>query len=599
MKRLLFFLMLVLSSYPLLSQKSEQIINVDGRINISLNGAWQIIIDPYENGYYNYRRLPDPGGYFLNIKPHNKSERIEYNFDASETLNVPGDWNTQKEKLFLYEGTVWYKKSFDYKKKNNTRVFLYIGAANYEAITYFNGEKLGEHVGGFTPFNFEVTGKIKDGENFVVVKVDNKRLREGVPTLNTDWWNYGGITRDVKLIETTQTFVRDYYIQLKKGSTNQINGWIQLDGKNLGQKVHLQIPEAGIDGLVTTNEHGFGEINLDANLILWSPQNPKLYDVIVKSEEGEIKDKIGFRSIETRGSGIYLNGRRIFLKGISIHEEAPVRSGRANSVEDARKLLGMAQELGCNFVRLAHYPHNEYMIREADKRGILVWSEVPVYWTILWENKPTFENASNQLEEVITRDKNRAAIVLWSVGNETPRSEPRLEFMKKLAEKARSLDPARLITAATEIHYIDPKTIMTDDPLGQYLDVLGCNEYIGWYDGLPAKADSIKWVSAYDKPLVISEFGGDAKFGYHADSLTVWSEEYQENLYTHQIKMLKKITNLQGMSPWILMDFRSPRRPLPGIQDFFNRKGLYSNLGEKKKAFYILRNFYNSEFTTK
>ncbi|MFA7229481.1 MAG: glycoside hydrolase family 2 TIM barrel-domain containing protein, partial [Melioribacteraceae bacterium] len=129
-----------------------------------------------------------------------------------------------------------------------------------------------------------------------------------------------------------------------------------------------------------------------------------------------------------------------------------------------------------------------------------------------------------------------------------------------------------------------------------YLDVLGCNEYIGWYDGLPAKADNIKWVSAYSKPLIISEFGGDAKYGFHADALTVWSEEYQEDLYIRQINMLKKIPHLQGMSPWILTDFRSPRRPLPGIQDFFNRKGLYSNMGEKKKAFFVLRNFYNSGF---
>ena len=597
MKRLFFFLFAVLFSSLLFSQNTELITNIDGRNTIDLNGAWHIIIDPYENGYYNYRQQPDPNGYYMNAKPQNKSERIEYNFDASETLNVPGDWNTQKEKFLFYEGTIWYKNSFDYKKKNNTRVFLYIGAANYQSIVFLNGEKIGEHVGGFTPFNFEISDKIKNGENFVIVKVDNKRLREGVPTLNTDWWNYGGITRDVKLIETPETFIRDYFIQLKKGSADQIVGWVQLDGVNLNREIHLQFPEAKVDQTITTNEKGRGHINIKADLTLWSPQNPKLYDVTITSDSEEIKDRIGFRSIETHGSEIFLNGKKIFLKGISIHEEAPLRSARAYSLEDSQKLLGMAQELGCNFVRLAHYPHNETMIREADRKGILVWSEIPVYWTIQWENNSTFKNASNQLMEMINRDKNRAAIILWSVGNETPRSEMRLEFMKKLTEKVRILDSTRLITAATEIHYIDPKTIMTDDPLGKYLDVLGCNEYIGWYDGLPAKADSIKWVSAYNKPLVISEFGSDAKFGFHADTSTIWSEEFQENVYIHQINMLKKISTLQGISPWILMDFRSPRRSLPGILDFFNRKGLFSNLGEKKKAFYILRDFYNSDFT--
>jgi beta-glucuronidase len=596
MKMLFLFICLAVFSSQLFSQNAGLITNVDGRKSISLNGAWQIIIDPYETGYYSYRRLPDPNGYFKSAKPQSKSDKVEYNFDASETLNVPGDWNTQKEKLFLYEGTVWYKKSFDYNKKENTRLFLYVGAANYQSIIYINGEKVGEHIGGFTPFNFDITDKIKDGENIVVIKVDNKRLAEGVPTLNTDWWNYGGITRDVELIETSQTFIRDYFIQLKKGTTDQISGWIQLDGTNLNQEIHLQIPEAKIDKKITTDEKGFAEINIKANPILWAPENPKLYDVKIKTGDEEIKDMIGFRSIETRGSEIFLNGKKIFLKGISIHEEAPLRSARANSIYDSQKLLGMAQELGCNFVRLAHYPHNENMIREADKRGILVWSEIPVYWTIQWENNSSFENAANQLSEMVTRDKNRSSVILWSVGNETPRSEPRLAFMKKLTEKVRSLDPTRLVTAATEIHYIDPKTIMTDDPLGNYLDVLGCNEYIGWYDGLPTKADSIKWVSAYKKPLVISEFGGDAKYGYHADTSTIWSEEFQENLYVHSINMIKKIPTLQGMSPWILMDFRSPRRPLPGIQDFFNRKGLFSNLGEKKKAFYILKDFYNSDY---
>ncbi len=595
MKKFIFFLIVILFEVNLFSQTSNLITNVDGRKAISLNGEWKVIVDPYETGYYTYRRTPDPNGYFKNALPKDKSDKVEYNFDSSESLLVPGDWNTQKEKLFFYEGTVWYKKSFGYQKKNSGRVFLYFGAANYESIVYLNGEKLGSHLGGFTPFNFEITDKIKDGDNFIVVKVDNKRLAEGVPTLNTDWWNYGGITRDVKLIETPDQFVPDYFVQLKKGSADTIAGWIRTDGMKNKKNISLLIPELKIDYKIIPDENGVARFEIKASPELWSPENPKLYEVIIKTEFEEIKDRIGFRSIETRGPEIYLNGKKIFLKGISIHEEAPVRSSRAYSPEDAQKILGMAQELGCNFVRLAHYPHNENMIREADRRGILVWSEIPVYWTIQWENSSTFENAANQLEEMITRDRNRASIILWSVGNETPRSEPRLAFMKKLTEKARSLDNTRLITAATEIHYTDPRTIMTNDPLGEYLDVLGCNEYIGWYDGLPSKAETINWTTAFNKPLIISEFGGDAKFGFHADPLTIWSEEFQEDLYIKQLGMLKRIPNLCGMTPWILMDFRSPRRPLPGIQDFFNRKGLYSNLGEKKKAFYILRDFYKSK----
>jgi beta-glucuronidase len=154
------------------------------------------------------------------------------------------------------------------------------------------------------------------------------------------------------------------------------------------------------------------------------------------------------------------------------------------------------------------------------------------------------------------------------------------------------LDPTRLLTAANERHYADPTTQVIDDPLGEYLDVLGCNEYVGWYDGLPEKADGLQWKVSLNKPLIISEFGGDALFGYHAAPNVRWTEEYQKNLYEHQLKMLRKIPSLRGLTPWILTDFRSPRRPLPNIQDFYNRKGLISSRGERKQAFYVLQNFY-------
>jgi beta-glucuronidase len=413
-----------------------------------------------------------------------------------------------------------------------------------------------------------------------------------VPTLITDWWNYGGLTRQVKLVETPVSFVQDYFIQLRKGSRDQVSGWVKLNGAKLNQTVTVRIPEARITKSFTTDANGYAEISFNADLTLWSPNNPKLYDVVVEAETDRVQDQIGFRTIETRGTEILLNGRPIFLRGVCIHEEAPFRGGRAYSREEARTLLGWAKELGVNFVRLAHYPHNEFMTREADRLGIMVWSEIPVYWTILWENPATLENARNQLTEMITRDKNRAAVIVWSMANETPLGDARLLFLRKLIEHARSLDNGRLISAAMERHYTDDKTQMIDDPLGEYLDVLGCNEYVGWYDGLPEKTDRLEWKTRYQKPLIMSEFGAEAPYGNHGDPLTRWTEEYQENVYQHQVNMLKRISFLRGTCPWILMDFRSPRRPLPGIQDFHNRKGLISDRGEKKKAFYVMQKYY-------
>src|SRR5262245_16468455 len=575
------------------AQQTDLITNIDGRKTVSLDGEWKIIIDPYESGYYDYRYQPSANGYFKDAKPKAKSDLIEYDFDTSESLNVPGDWNSQKERLLFYEGTIWYKKSFSYQRKPNTRLFVYFGAANYLTDVYLNGQKQGRHEGGFTPFNFEITESVRDGDNFLIVKVDNKRRRDAVPTLMTDWWNYGGLTREVKLVETPVTFVSDYFIQLQKGSRDRIAGWVKLNGTQLKQDITVRIPEARISKSFATDANGFARVNFEAGLALWSPENPKLYDVVIESGVDHVEDQIGFRNIESKGAEILLNGKPVFLRGVCIHEEAPFRSGRAYSREDAITLLGWARELGVNFVRLAHYPHNEFMIREADRMGIMVWSEIPVYWTILWENPGTLENARSQLGEMIARDKNRAAVIIWSMANETPPGDARLAFLRKLIDHARTLDGTRLIYAAMERHYVkDTTTQMIDDPLGEYVDVFGCNEYVGWYDGLPEKADGVDWQTKYQKPLVMTEFGAEAPYGNHGDALTRWTEEYQENVYLHQLAMLKRITFLRGTCPWLLMDFRSPRRPLPGVQDFYNRKGLISDHGQKKKAFYVMQNFY-------
>ena len=571
---------------------TPQIGNVQGRTVVSLDGKWRAIIDPYDNGYYDYRYQPSPDGYFRNAKPADKTERVEYDFDASGTLDVPGDWNTQRESLFLYEGTVWYKRSFDWTLKPGTRLFVHFGAVNYHARVWLNGAFLGEHVGGFTPFAFEISDKLRTKDNFLVVMANDTRQREAVPTLNTDWWNYGGITRSVSLLETPATFVEDYFVQLRRGSRDEVAGWVRLNGQALPQTVTVRIPALKVSHSVTTDASGFAELAFKAAVELWSPENPKLYDVEIVCQSETLRERIGFRTIETRGNEILLNGRPIFLRGVCAHEEAPIRGGRAFTPEDARTLLGWVKELGGNFVRLAHYPHSELMTREADRLGLLVWSEVPVYWTILWDNPDTFDNARRQLAENIARDKNRASVVLWSVANETPITEARTAFLGKLVAEARRLDPTRLITAALERHYVDETTQMIDDPLGAQLDVLGCNEYVGWYDGLPDKCDRLSFRTTYDKPLIMSELGGDALAGHHGDALTRWTEEYQESLYEHQLTMLQRIPFLRGITPWILTDFRSPRRQLPAIQDFWNRKGLIGSRGERKKAFYVLQRFY-------
>lgn len=579
---------------------ARPIVNVQGRAITTLNGRWRTIVDPYETGFYNYRRRPDANGWFRDRKPANAQELVEYDFDQSPLLDVPGDWNSQRDELLFYEGTVWYRTRFDRALAPGRRLFVHFGGANYQARAWMDGTALGMHEGGFTPFDFEVTALARTpGSHSLVVKVDNKRRPEAVPTVNSDWWNYGGITREVVLVETPETFVRDYALQLDPRDPRRARGWVQLDGPAAaGTRVTVRIPRAGLSQTVTPDANGRAAIDLDARrLERWSTERPTLYDVEIATAQETVRDRIGFRTLAVRGTEILLNGQPVFLRGISMHEEAPYQARRAFSRDDARTLLGWVKELGGNFVRLAHYPHNEEMVRAADEMGVIVWAEIPVYWTIQWENPATLASAKQQLGEMITRDRNRAAVALWSVANETPRdsvptSGPRISFLRALVAHVRSMDDTRLVTAALEHRYVGRDTILIDDPLGESLDVLGNNEYLGWYDGSPEKADSIVWRSAFDKPLVMSEFGGDALQGLHGPASDRWTEEYQARIYQRQAAMLRRIPMLAGTSPWILKDFRSPRRPLPGIQDYFNRKGLVSDRGERKQAFYELQRFY-------
>jgi len=595
------FILSIILITPLLSYSQEGLIsNTFNRNTTTLNGTWHYIVDPYETGYYNYRFEPydqlkkkNKSAFYNNYHTDNKLELVEYDFDKSPTLLVPGDWNSQDEKLFYYEGTIWYKRSFDYQLANITnRLFLYFGAVNYKAEVYLNGQKLGVHEGGFTPFNFEVTSIVQPKSNYLVVKVDNKRVKEGIPTINTDWWNYGGITRDVKLIEEPSTFVQDYKIQLKKGDVNSISGYIKLNNLTKQEKVIISIPELKINKTLLVDDDKEVRYEISSkNIQLWSPKSPKLYAVFIKTDQQTLEDKIGFRTIQTSGPDILLNGKNIFLRGISIHEENPMRGSRAYNEADALVLLSWAKELGCNYVRLAHYPHNEYMVHMADKMGLMVWEEIPVYWTVDFSNEKTLNNAENQLTEAITRDKNRASIIIWSMANETPPSETRNHFLIELAELARKLDDTRLISAALEKHNKNGVNIV-DDEMGNYIDIVAFNQYTGWYGGSLENAPNAKWNIKFNKPTVISEFGGGALQGLHGTVKERWTEEYQEYLYQQNLKMIEKISNLRGMSPWILADFRSPKRVLPIIQDGWNRKGLISNNGIKKKAFYTLQNFY-------
>jgi len=561
--------------------------NAGGRNFISLNGKWQIIIDPYDAGAGDWKPV------WRDQTASGKTDFYEYKFIDAVTLTVPGDWNSQNRELKYYEGTIWYKKTIRYQKKNKKKNFLYFSGVNYECDVYLNNEKLGSHEGGFTPFQFDITDKIKNGDNSIILRVNNTRRVDGIPAMNFDWWNYGGITRDVYLVETPELFIKDYFVQLAKNSKTEIKGWVALSTPAV-KKVSVLIPELKIKYNTQTDGNGKALLKITAKPVLWSPRKPKLYTVIIKTETDSVRESIGFRNISVRGTDILLNGKSIFLKGINIHEEIPQRSGRAWSETDALQLLNWAKDLGCNFVRTAHYPHNEYMVRLAEKMGIMIWEEIPLWQGIQFTNPEILKKANRFLDEMIARDKNRCAVILWSLSNETTPSDSRNKTLAAMAAHARSLDSTRLITSAFNHVVYDKNTVTIEDPLSEALDVLAVNEYLGWYSQWRAKPEAMQWKSLYAKPLIMSEFGGEAMYGIHgsADTLSSWSEESQEKIYRDQVNMFKQIPFLRGTCPWILVDFRSPTRRHPVYQQGWNRKGLLGNNGLKKRAWYVMSEYY-------
>lgn len=618
---------------------------IDSRERVSLNGTWNLVVDPMGVG--------QPGGFFggwaSSRVPENAWQLLEYDFPSARQVRVPGDFNTQFEDLFFYRDGVWYQRFFDVEPAQGKRYHLWFGGANYTTTVFLNGEPVARQVGGYVPFSVDVTDHLRSGANDLVVNVNNRLDADSVPTARTDWWPYGGLTRDVQLVITPETYIVNAKIALAD-NRQRISGALQVSNMPNGGEVRITLPELGVNMTANVDADGMARWAADVTPVLWRPENPKLYDFVIEAGADRLADRVGFRTIETQGTTILLNGEPIRFKGISTHEEPIGRDGAAYNRADIEGLFAEAKALGANFVRAAHYPYSRYAAQVADEMGLLLWEEVPIYWNIAWENPETLAIARDQITRLVERDWNRASVVIWSIANETPYSKPRMVFLEKLIDDVRGMDDTRLVSAAllgdtrrelrdvamylaaygVAREDIDPAeraifqamldqagdkapavgsgfNLVIDDPLGELVDIVSYNEYFGWYyaRGLaPALGVSEKTVrqlmfefmhhitlsAAFDKPMHISEFGAGAKSGKRGEG--VWTEDYQAEVYRAQTAMLANSPQVQGMTPWILKDFRAMLRTLPGIQDYRNRKGLIDENGRRKQAFYVLRDFY-------
>lgn len=596
--------------YEVSRATSHTMIFDGGRKKESLNGEWHYAVDQYDTCLRQrwFREVYFDGD--------GNSLPIDYSFDQWPLMKLPCSWNVFAPEYSIYDGSMVFTRKFSYKPSGTgeggiarERVFLKIGAVNYIGRVFLNGNYIGMHRGGSTPFYFEITDFLK-AENRILIAADSTRRPEQVPTENTDWFNYGGIYRDIELIRVPAVFIKQFRISLVPGQFTDVGescsrtdktsknykGVIKIKlSEKSDSKVVVKIEELGVSLEVDVKAgEGQLEFELGTGLALWTPEMPKLYEVEAVLLDGgqnildKVSDEVGFRDIQVRGREILLNGEPVFLRGISCHEES-VQNGKALTDEERIQNLQLAKELGCNFMRVAHYPHHENMAKLADRMGMLLWEEIPVYWAIQFERQKTYKDAENQLAELINRDWNRASVIIWSVGNENADTDERLAFMSRLAEFAHKEDETRLVSAAC---LVDGERNIIADRLADYLDVIGINEYCGWYTPDFSKLPELMENSNPSKPVIITEFGADALPEHHGTVSDKGTEECQADVYEKQIATLRRIDYVKGMTPWILYDFRCPRRTSV-LQKYYNRKGLLSaDKNYRKMAFRILQKFY-------
>jgi beta-glucuronidase len=560
----------------------ESLVNIDGRKTEKLNGRWRFLIDPRDTivrrSCFEKKEFDEEG--------RELPKGRNFQFSGQPNMDVPSCWNMAAPELFYYDHSGVYIRSFAYGRSGDERCFLHFEGAQYRAYVFLNRQIIAVHDGGSTPFSVEITDEVRQNNELAVV-VDAARKPYRVPMDNTDWFNYGGLYRDVELVRVPATFIKDWSVSLVPGTDGkQIEAKIWTDGEETGT-AEIEIEALQVHGTIQLSR-GYGQTVMTASPVLWDPENPMLYGVRLQAGTDSVSEKIGFRELSVKGHTILLNGKQVYLKGISVHEDHPTM-GKCETAENIRATIAHLKQLHGNFLRLAHYPHSRLFSRIADEQGVLLWEEIPVYWAIDFTNPRTYADAENQLQELILRDRNRASVIIWSVGNENADSDERLAFMGNLVDKARSIDPTRAVSAAC---LVNKSSLEIDDRLADRLDIVGINEYYGWYDPDFSKLIAILRNSAPTKPVVISEFGAEAVAGHHGTDETLWTEEFQATVYRKQFAILEECPYIQGTSPWILYDFRSEKR-FNDFQQGHNRKGIVSeDHVTKKQAFGVVADHY-------
>lgn len=584
-------------------------LQLNDRPNRSLDGQWGFYAD--NMGAFGLKRSRN---IFEGLKPTEEDRAVEYDVDAFEQISVPGDWNTQRKEFLLFEGYGWYARRLDLtpselqELKQSARIFLCLEGVNYAVDAWWNGEQVGSAEVPFLPLSFELKPELVREKNLIVMRVDARRLPHRIPSEKYDWFNYGGLIRSVRILSTPNVFIsqaacHQTEILSRKGDQAKINSVfrVEIDGveKQEGYTLQIDLPELDYSRSIKVNRASTKLKLSGLDVTLWQPGRPTLYDaVITLLKDGEVVDRIsqriGFKQVTCCGTELLVNEEPFTLKGIALHEERlGAEGGKPRNLEDIRKLIDLAQETGCNFLRLAHYPYDEAWLRECDERGLLIWDEIPVYWEITYTDKRTEKIIHDSAVRMVEVSRGHPSVLCHALANETWELPGRKRVMGRAFKAVKRLDPDIPATAAFNAPYRD--NIYDIESVGHsiydFCDVIGLNEYGGWYSP-PAKELPQASIKVGDKPIFVTEFGAAGPLETHGPDDELWNLESQQRIYEEQLRLFARTEGLSGWTPWAFKDFRSTLRA-NGFQHGWNRKGLVGPQGEKKPIFELVKKAFN------
>lgn len=580
------------------------------------------------------REVLDLSGFWdFRMDPQDEGERAGWmrGFDQARQIAVPGSWNDQFQDAANYFGTSWYlKRCFVPKGWQGQRIGLRVGSANYAAKVWVDGNPVGAHLGGHLPFEFDITSLVKPGQGITIaIEVENKLQPDRVPSGNLpstggafdmfagnpktsfDFFPYAGLHRAVVLYAVPKDHLEDISVVTGiEGDTGVVKVTVVKTAVTGAGQVAIHGSGAAVEAPVAFSG-GRAEATLRVpKARLWSLEDPNLYDldVTLSGASGTPVDRyrlaIGIRTIEVKGPKLLLNGKPVFLKGFGRHEDF-FASGRGQNNPLMVKDLGLMKWVGANSYRTSHYPYSEEEMSLADRQGFLVIDEIPAV-SLNFSDGEANRNARlaqcrRQIRELIARDKNHPAVIMWSVSNEampprmdlspnasrTPADPTSTDFLRQLIALAHSLDSTRPATLAA---------VMGAPMEWQALpDVLCVNRYWGWYTNAGEPRVGAEMLSreldgtyaALKKPIIVTEFGADTLAGFHSTMPEMWSEEYQVEILRQYLDVADTKDYIAGMHIWNFADFKTGQSIMRA--GGLNRKGVFTREREPKMAARFLR----------